>query len=519
MLLSFLKQNKFKTALIFIAFAACSAVLLLPGVALGHDAHFHIIRIDAIVQGLKNGEFLQKIYPLLYEGYGYPSPLYYGDLFLVVPALLNLLGLKLLACYKLFLALIIAASLLTGYISASYILRSEAGALVCSLLYTTCAYFAFNLYLRAAIGESQAYVFLPLVLMGLYSLLFDEDIKIWPLVLGFGGCILVHIISSLILSVFTLLTLLVFSRRLFEKRRLRALLKAAGITAALTGFFAFPLLEQYFISDIYSDVMNPLFSPGDRALLIQDLLLNTSGTPVMYPGLVLPGLGLIFAAAPVLRLFSIIKNRRLKPFLDFCGLLGLTALLCCTNIFPWHALTPYVYIVQFPWRLFSFASLFLSLFSGGVVSGFKLSKKAALAIGALALAAGLASFVPTAVNTYYLSVQNDLLYEGLDDCEFIDSNYLHANNDDEFFEPLPDEQLAEESGLDIYFSREYAKLYLHLNETPAEDSAFEVPLVYCHGYSAVETGSGLELETEPGERGFVQLKLPAGTAKGVYLIS
>lgn len=95
------KISLFLTIMTFVCIYS-TILMLLPGMPRGHDLTFHLSRILAIKDGLVTGEFPVKIYPGYIDGYGYANGLLYPDLFLYIPAVMTLLGLKLLTSYKVF---------------------------------------------------------------------------------------------------------------------------------------------------------------------------------------------------------------------------------------------------------------------------------------------------------------------------------------------------------------------------------------------------------------------------------
>lgn len=75
------------------------------------------------------------------------------------------------------------------------ITRSEKSAWIMSILYTFATYRLTNLYYRAALGESLAMVFLPLLLWGAYEVFYGEERKWYLLVLGISGVLESHVLS------------------------------------------------------------------------------------------------------------------------------------------------------------------------------------------------------------------------------------------------------------------------------------------------------------------------------------
>ena len=84
------KKNLIISALIVMS------LLLLFVLPLGHDLWFHIYRIGAMGVELKKSPWQLPIRMLSdsFNGYGYGCALYYGDLFLYIPALMVALAMS-----------------------------------------------------------------------------------------------------------------------------------------------------------------------------------------------------------------------------------------------------------------------------------------------------------------------------------------------------------------------------------------------------------------------------------------
>ena len=52
----------------------------------GYDLRFHYYRIYTIAEGIRDGMFPVKIQPEWFNGYGYATGIYYGDILLYIPA-------------------------------------------------------------------------------------------------------------------------------------------------------------------------------------------------------------------------------------------------------------------------------------------------------------------------------------------------------------------------------------------------------------------------------------------------
>ena len=226
------RKNR-RDAMILVCAAAFACMpLLWRGVYDGHDLLFHLNRIEGIASGLRNGQFPVRIHSSTLLGYGYAAPEFYPELFLYFPAALRNLGVSLSASVRVFEACINLATALACYLCVRSLMRSRRAAVGASVLYTLCIYRLVNLYTRATLGESLAMIFFPMVLLGLYEVL-RRDEKRWPLLaLGMTGVCMSHLLSTLFCAAFCALAAVLSVKKLFaEKRRILAILLAAGVTA------------------------------------------------------------------------------------------------------------------------------------------------------------------------------------------------------------------------------------------------------------------------------------------------
>ena len=118
-------MRKYRKLLIDIAIILAFTVLLMfpyltkSFLAIEHDTLFHVSRIEQYAKALQHGQILPAIYPYENGGFGYGSPLFYSDIFLLLPAILHNLGLVLVDSYKLTVFLASFFSGITMYMLAS----------------------------------------------------------------------------------------------------------------------------------------------------------------------------------------------------------------------------------------------------------------------------------------------------------------------------------------------------------------------------------------------------------------
>ena len=172
-------QNKRNIILFLIGITIISSfsLFLIPNMSRGHDLAFHLSRISAIKDNLKLGIIGGFIYPNYLGDYGYGNPLFYPDLFLYIPAFLSFLGLSVITSYKIFLLVISFVSVLSMYICVEGITGNKKTAIISSIIYGFASYRLIDMFTRAALGETLAFAFAPLIIYGIYEIIYGNPKK------------------------------------------------------------------------------------------------------------------------------------------------------------------------------------------------------------------------------------------------------------------------------------------------------------------------------------------------------
>ena len=179
--------------------------------------------------------------------YGYPTGIFYGDAFLYPFALLaHFEWLNLPQTFRLFVFCHNAAVVFVAFYSFHHIFGSKKVAFFGCTLYCASIWHLTNLYVRCAVGEYTAMIFLPLLAAGMCDL-HRQRAKSGALLLivGFTGLLHSHVITT-ILTVDCLALYILFEGRIFLRRnRLESLLIAAGVLLAINAGFILPFLYYY----------------------------------------------------------------------------------------------------------------------------------------------------------------------------------------------------------------------------------------------------------------------------------
>lgn len=501
----------------------CSLPVLTDAVSYGFDLSFHMSRLAGVADGLAQGQFPVRIYPNFLNGYGYASPLFYGDLLLYFPALLMLAGMPLFRAYNLLLVGVHVLTALLSWWSFSRIFKGRAAALTATALYMTAYYRLFNMYYRPALGETCAQTFLPLILYGFWALYADDADEtqrrraFLPLAFGFSGVILTHTITTELAAILAVFTVLLCTRRAFQPKRLLTLLKGAGLTVLLCAWFVVPMLQELGGAYRFRADSNAI-DPGDYAISLANLL-QPWNSKVDYIRL---GAPLLLAAAGLLVLLVWKKDLPDRGRqIGIAGLvLGVAASLLVsykgwTTIAGWmgESVGRMFLNFQFPFRFLVFAVLGLAAAGGALV--FLLGRTAGVRSGRFC-AAGLIALA--------------VIFAGLDLTPYVDAQFgrsRHGTTDglsdtttSSAMEYLPsafaleqaeNPDLSPSDNLSCTVVEKGSLRYtLRLvNESADQNANLELPLVYYPGYRVLANDGGAATVTE-GETGQVAVVLAPG---------
>lgn len=369
--------------------------LFRPGTFAMHD-DMQAIRVTEMVKCIKDFQIPCRWVPSMGYAYGYPQFNYYGPFSYYVMAVANLLGVGVFDSVKLGFIL----SLILGNL-AMFLLGNRLwgrwGGVLSALIYGYAPYRASDLYSRGAMGESWAFVFIPLVILASYNLAKEFTLKKGALLaLSFGLLILSHNISTLIFSPALVLIFLVF---LFQYNKLKVnkttlvhifkfglSLVWGGLIAAF--FFLPVVLEKQFAHT--ETMIGGYFDYRAHFVSISQLFVSTFwgvGSSVLGPHD-----DLSFFFGPIIIIFVLTtlvvaflkyaqKDKKILSIVLTFFVLGLFTSFMSheKSSFVWTLATPLVYL-QFPWRFLVLANTFFAIIAGSILVG-QNTKRSLIIIG------------------------------------------------------------------------------------------------------------------------------------------
>ena len=193
-------MGKLKWYLIVIVLTIPTFVSLLrPGFFPMHD-DLQAMRVYQMTLCFKSGEIPCRWVPDMGYQYGYPQFEYYGPLPYYVMTAGHFLRLPLFDSVKIgFILPLVLGNLAMFLLAAS--LFGPWGGLISSLAYAYTPFRASDIFSRGAMGETWAFVFIPLILLALIKLFRQANLKN-AIIFGlcFAGILVTHNISTLIFS-------------------------------------------------------------------------------------------------------------------------------------------------------------------------------------------------------------------------------------------------------------------------------------------------------------------------------
>lgn len=350
--LNAIKKHKYEILSFLVLSIACISILYImnKSMFLGDDLKFHKARVDGLVQAYQHGNLFPKINYAYLNGFGYATGIFYSDFFLLVPVILQLVGFSPSVSYVCFLVTLTFATFLMSYFVRYQIDYSKSKSLLFSFMYSLSFYRYAALTRRGALGEILALIFLPLILYGIYNILYKDYKKWYLLTIGMSCLVLSHLISSLLVVVLiTGFLLLNVKTLLTEKDRLLSLVKATLTTIPLVSFYLVPIFEQLSFQDLNVNTKSSVYL-SESGLTVKNFIMNTLlNDPYEM------SIGLI----PVVLL--VIYTFNWKKLSDFSK--HLTILAYISLIFPVFKIpfldNTLINVIQFPWRTFSLATLLI----------------------------------------------------------------------------------------------------------------------------------------------------------------
>lgn len=504
-------KNK-KNTIIFILILTLIAsipVFIFPGIKKGDDTYFHLSRISAIADNIKNFKFFKGVYPGYFNDYGYANGLFYPDIFLYIPAIITALGIKVINSYKIFLILINFLSILSIYISIKGISKNKYSSILGCTIYAFASYRLVDMYERAALGETLAFIFMPLIIYGIYEIIFKDKKKFYILTIGMTGLILSHVVSTYIIGIILLILCVINIKQLLKEKRYIYLIIAALITLLITSFFLLPMLEQMMSQTFYYNNTSNIseFDLSKRTVPIYLLFLEIPNLRkvILKKYWVPSGIGIIF----IYLIYKKLKHKEIKDkFINESFVISIVFLLLTTLTPIWklNIIKKLLYMIQFPWRFYMIPTLLLTISGSILISKINESKRLLKNVFIISSISLISMFV---ISILPKRIKNIVEY----DASY--AEYLPIEVDKEYIKNRG-KIITSNNEIETKFTKIGTTMNIDFKQNET-NTYMELPLIYYKGYESKMDKQNLEtFKTQNGLLGIKINDIKTGTINVQY---
>lgn len=448
---------------------------------------------------------------------------FYGDIFMYLPAVMRGVGFTLEEAYKAYMGIINIATVFVSFYSFKRMTRNAYAAMIGSVLYAGSIQRLDVLY-NAHIGAAGGMVFLPLIIAGFY-LLFTVDVEageyksIWMLLTcGFTGLLMTHMLSCLIVGIYAFFLCLVMCRKVLRPRTLRELLKAVGVAVLLNLWYLVPFMQYMFGEKLKINKTAVGAGISDYYARLADFTQEGKNFYQLFTdenGIGFPLLAVLLLYAVTMPAHS---RNKVTKYSRIVAVITLAAYAVCTSMFPVVGIarhsalfTRLLIMIQYQQRLMNVATALAACLAALFFAMEFFDKKALYAVGGLLCCGILYGNLQ-----YFSTVPADAVYlDGIElDAKGGEGVYKYNVGNGEYLPVVTVlGELTDQIEGDGYLSvgdvtREGLVFDISVKNESHEEGRLLLPVLYYSGYRAEDLHSLVRLETDIGDNGRVEVTIP-----------
>lgn len=495
----------------------------------GDDTLFHLSNIEVIESTLDFSKlqfFPSQILPEIANNLGYGVGLFYPRLPHLVAAYIThilspfganaAIGLKVTHFLILFLSMVVMCQF------TYKVWKNKKVSFYSSVFYATSAYMMSDIIIRDAYAECFQFLFLPMILIGLYELFYGEKKKFYPwFIIGYLGMLNSHLVVSIFLTSAIIIFLLFHLKETFTWTNFKRLLIASGIILILFIPSVIPMIEHKLFGNYAVFQENLMSSVGlVKACAISPLAYLIPFYRWENIHFFINIVVIILMIIVFLKRKKIFKTPAQKKLFVSLTTIGFIFLILTTKLTPWQYAPDFLLMIQFPWRL----EIIVVLVAAFLASAYFVlpEKKNQKAIDIMILTAVLAfGMIATIPNKKLLTP------------EYLDNLHVSQYGLGWSKEYLP--QQMHKNGLHYLYQKNEIKTLDHpievseeQNEIPnysfqikvSEPTRIEIPRIYYLGYYVelkTDDGKTKRLDYQESEHGMIEFEVPtSGTITITY---
>ncbi len=466
-----------------------------------HDTKFHLTNIDSLTEQIKKDFFNpSKIVGNIGNDFGYGTNLFYPSLSHYVASYINVVIDNPVISVEIVYFISLFLSGISMFLLSKALSKNDHVGLISAIIYMLFPYHLSDIYIRDAIGESLLFVFLPLILLGLYELFNDNKKKFYIFfVIGYVGGILSH------LTMMTYFTILILIFLIFKYKKsikyIKQFVTASIFILTITSPFLVALLQQRLLGNynVFMEGVMVQGTWGNALNILKYIMIGDNwgtGETRFYIDLIV--LILLFLT---LKKYKQYNNKYYNCILIF----GIISLILSSKLFPWDLLPKSFRIIQFPWRFVTFVSLSISILAPLCIS--KFNDKKMLSIILIIFMVLLAQPNLKQASNEVIDISNIEQWYGMG----WQREYLPVS-------AVENSDYFDNRNHDIIIKEGNANVEIINNDVPYlefkvdNDLTVELPRIYYIGYTLLDENNN-KISFYENEYGFIEVKLESGTYK------
>lgn len=509
--------KNFQKYAVILLLVLCLPVLLpffKPGFFPTHD-YIYVARVQQLDLSLKSGHFPVRWTPDF--RYGEALFNFYAPLPYYVGSVIHTLGPNFLTTTKILFALSLILSVVSMYFFGKEIF-GKLGGFVAAVFYLYAPYRSVDVYVRGALSESWAFVFLPLIFLFAYKIFKEQKLRyVGYFALSLAGLYYTHNIMTMMMAPFLVLWMagfVILSKKInVVKHYLLGLVLSIGLGLSylLPAYFEKQYVQTQFLTLGYFDFRAHFVTIKQLVEQYWGYGASTWGDGdkiSLQVGFV--NLFVVFCGFATLLFF-----KKLSKFFQIILPIFLISFLVSVfmqhnkSAFVWEMLNPMEFI-QFPWRFMAISIFFTSLIAGilvKVIANEKLGKVVGFLLVLVSILFNINYFKPESyyldsVDEHYISKEN-ILYRN----DKVPKDYLPIWVKRLVEERIDQPLVSQGEGQISNYEKKPTNVSFVADMT--NDGFVDVPIYYFPGWEVRVNGEVLPFE-EPGELGFVKVKVTKG---------
>ena len=481
---------------------------------LGDDIQTHMQRVEGMLSSYQAGHFPARLHLKTLSGFAYGMGFFYPQLILIIPVLFRIIGMNFILSTNGFMVLLNILTGISVYFCVYKITDSTESALSGAILSLVSHYHLINIFYRGSIGESAVFIFVPLVILGIYNIVHESKNGVLWMVFGISGVLFSHLLSFVIFIIFLLIILLILIPLLVKRKNaIRDIILALIISALITSYFWLPFLEQYFSVPLYVNT-------GYEAPYRPALRINSLFRFVSYWWREMPEnfIDIIYIALPLAVFSMFLGEKKTKKIIFILLITGITGIILSSDIFPWNNFQKVHQLIQFPWRFMILPTILFPIMAGLSIGSFRGCRIKRIIAMIIFIASIIVAF-PILNNVITNYIQLSPGYRGIQD-GIGAGEYLPAGA---VFREIKEQgkniryDIGDDENKDFEFTYSEKGFEGELVYRSKNDITVEFPFLFYKGW-LTQTGDKKPVPTKIGPHGLVCIELPAEPNHGITRI-